>query len=255
MSDLPKGGIPAADLDDEIQLDLDTETEIGPDDETEIETDDIELDEDGNPVEPEPKPALAAPAAHRGSPRVQSLVNENRELKARQAQFERQLADLTATRNQPSAAEVAAFQEQERQRFELMSPYEQAQYTRQVISNEVAQQTNQIRNALWEQNDQQIYETMLRETPAYKRFDDQVKELKAQAPGVARKYLLATAIGLRALEGGGAARTRAANAAAAGVARNGARPAGGRGDVPSERGRGGGETARDARLRAAGLIP
>ncbi len=248
MSDLPNGGVPAADPEDEIDLDLEAD-EPEPDEPDEPEEEAEETEEEAEPV------AATPPPSRRGSPRVQSLVNENRELKARQAQFEQQLAALTAARNQPSPAELAAQQEQERQRFELMSPYEQFQYTQAKINNEVAQRTNQIASGLWDQNDQRDYAALLEATPAYRRFDDKVSELRTQAPGVARRVLLATAIGLRALEGNGAARTRAGRAAEAGAARNGARPSNGRGDVGSQRGRGEGGSARDARLRAAGLIP
>ena len=250
MPDLPRGGVPAADSDDEIDVDLEVE-EPEPDEPEEGDEPEVEETEEGD----DPEPVAATPPPRRGSPRVQSLVNENRELKARQAQFEQQLAALTAARNQPSPAEVAAQREQERQQFELMSPYEQFQYTQAKINNEVAQRTNQIASGLWDQNDQRDYAALLETTPAYRRFDDKVSELRTQAPGVARRVLLATAIGLRALEGGGAARTRAGRAAEAGAARNGAQPAGGRGDVGSQRGRGEGSSARDARLRAAGLIP
>mgnify|MGYP001608309175 FL=1 len=250
MSDLPNGGVPAADPDDEIEVDLEADEPEPDEPEEGDETEADEPDEGGDP-----EPIAATPPARRGSPRVQSLVNENRELKARQAQFERQLADLTAARNQPSQAEIAAQQEMERQRYELMSPFEQAQYLEQKINNRVQQQTNQIAAGLWDQNDQRDYAALLETTPAYKRYDDRVNELRTQAPGVSRRILLATAIGLRALEGGGAARTRATRQAEAGAARNVARPAGGRGDAPSERGRGDGGSARDARLRAAGLIP
>ncbi len=251
MSDLPTGGVPATDPDDEIDPDLEPDT---PEPDEPDEGDEPEADEPDEGEEPDPAVA-ATPPPRRGSARVQALANENRELKARQVEFERQLAALTAARAQPSPAEIAAQQERERQQFELMSPFEQFQYTQSKIREETARNTNQIAAGLWDQNDQRDYAALLETTPAYRRYDDQVAQLRTQAPGVSRRILLATAIGLKALEGGGAARTRAVNAAAASAARQVSRPSNGRGDVPSDRGRGDGASARDARLRAAGLIP
>lgn len=250
MSDLPNGGVPEAGPEDEIDVNLEAE-EPEPDEPEEGDELEAEEPEEGE----EPEPVAATPPPRRGSPRVQSLVNENRELKGKLSAFEQQLQGLVAQRNQPSPAEVAAQQERERQQFELMSPYEQFQYTQAKIREETARNTNQIAAGLWDQNDQRDYAALLETTPAYRRYDDRVNELRTQAPGVSRRILLATAIGLRALEGNGAARSRAGRQAEAGAARNGARPSNGRGDVVPQRGRGEGSSARDARLRAAGLIP
>ncbi len=221
-------------------------------DEPELEGDEPELEAD----EPEPKPATGAPpqAPRRGSARVQALANEVKELRAAKASFEQQLQALVAERRQPTQAEQAAAIEQERQHFELMTPYEQFQYSQAKIREETARNTNQIAQNLWEQNDLRDHAALLESNPAYRRYDDAVTELKQRAPGVARRFLLATAIGLKALEQGGAARTRAGKAAETAAERQNARPAGGRSDTPSDRGRTDGSAARDARLRAAGLI-
>ncbi len=248
MSDLPTGGVPATDPDEETEPDP---PEADEPDEGE-EDDEPEADEPEEGGEPEP---VAAPSPRRGSARVQALANENRELRSRQVEFERQLAALTAARAQPSPAEVAAQQERERQQFELMSPYEQFQYAQSKIREETARNTNQMAAHLWDQNDRRDYGALLEATPAYRRYAETVEELRTQAPGVSRRILLMTAIGKHVLEGGGAARTRAVRSAEAGAARQISRPSNGRADVPSERGRGDTTSARDARLRAAGLIP
>lgn len=252
MSDLPTGGVPAADPDDEIPLDL--EADDPPEDE-ELPEDDGE----GEEQEDEGEPVAAAQPARRGSPRVQAFVNENRELKARlaveRAAFERQLSDLTLARNQPSPAEIAAAHEADRQRYEMMSPWEQAQYIAQTIDKRVTEQTTNIRIGLWDQNDKRAYDEELRTSPQFRRYDERVEELRKIAPGVSRIDLLDKAIGEYARTHGAAARTRAARGAEAGEARNGARASTPRGDVASQRGRGDGTSARDARLRAAGLIP
>src|SRR5712691_6202755 len=158
MSDPVPGQVPG---DDEPLDDLDPTEEVEDEseegDEPEPEADG-EAGEDGEPERPQP-----AARPQRGSPRVQALANENRELKAEQAEFKRQLAELVAERRQPSQAEIAAAQEAERQRFEMMSPYEQFHSSQQRITSEVERRTNAIGSAMWEQNDQQQYEALLKE--------------------------------------------------------------------------------------------
>ncbi len=177
----------------------------------------------------------------RGRARGRAYGEQIRELQSQRAadkaEFDRQLAALMAERRQPSQAEMAAQAEAERMRLEMMSPVEIAAYYHQKTLTEVTQQTQQMARSLWDQNDQREYERMLAQTPAYRRYGPQVEDLRRQAPGVPRRVLLATAIGLRALEQGGAARTRAAAAAERGADRNAVRPSSGRGDVSPERSR------------------
>src|SRR3990167_6590994 len=171
MSDLPAGTAAGEKPDDDIEVDLEVEEPDLPEDD---------------------EPALEqTPPARRGSPRVQAFVNENRELKAKVASFEQQLAALVAERRQPSPAEQAAAVEQERQHFELMTPYEQFQYAQAKIREETTRNTTQIAKNLWEQNDQRDHAALLESNPAYRRYDNVVAELKQRAPGVARRFLLA----------------------------------------------------------------
>ena len=227
------GDEPLEDLD--VDLDADEPDEPDEPEEGEGEGEDEGGEGDGGGEEsPEPAPR-SAKLPTRGQRDFQRLTNENRELKTKQAVFEAQLRELTAARAQPSPAEQAAAAEAERQRYEMMSPYEQFQYAQSKIQGEVQRQTNAVASGLWEQNDQRDYDALLKDNPAYRRLDDRVKELKTQAPAVSRRILLATAIGLRALEQGGAARTRTAKAAEAGAARQNARPSNGRGDAAAQR--------------------
>jgi hypothetical protein len=256
MSDVPAGNQPGEGTGDEIEpiepeIDPETGEPVEPEPEPEIDP------ETGEPVEPEPEdePGQTRPVASRGRARGETYGAQIRRLEAARAadraQFERQLAELTAARQQPSPAEIAAQQEAERQRYELMTDYEKFQYTRQAINQEVNRQTQQIAHNLWDQNDQRNYDDLLERTPAYRRFGDQVAELKRQAPGIPRRVLLATAIGLKALEQNGAATTRAATRAAAATARNGVRPAGGRSDVSGDRARRGDDL--EERLRGQAI--
>lgn len=173
----------------------------------------------------------------RGSPRVQALANENRELKSKLSDFERQLREVSATvgQRQPSQAEIAEQERREQEALELMTPAQVANYYHQKTLRIVEQQTNQTRAHLFEQSDRQQYDAILAQNPAYRRYDDKVAELKRQAPGVPRNILLATAIGMRAMDGNGAAKTRGAKAAETQAARHRAAPSSSRADVPASR--------------------
>jgi hypothetical protein len=245
MSDLPTGGVPAAD-----ELDPNLDPDLPSDDDLVVEDDgepDVEVEDEGaEPVDPDPQPVEPRQGQRqtRGSRDFQAMRNENRELKTRVQTFEQQLQSLLAERRQPSPAEQAAALEAERQRFEMMSPWEQHQYTQRQADDRAERRAQQLQATLWNQGDEREYSALLEATPAYRRFDDQVKELQRQAPGVPRKILLATAIGMKAMENGGAARTRSTNRAAAANARQAASPPNARGDVPGGRARGGDDLER-----------
>jgi hypothetical protein len=223
-------------VDEGLELDPDElEPEVDP-----PEPDEAEADEPEDPSETdEPdEPAAVAPG---GRARGETYGAQIRRIEAQRvadkAEFDRQLAALVAERRAPSAAEIAEAQAREQAHFEMMSPWEQHQYSRQIANQEVERRTNQIAHNLWDQNDQRDYTALLETTPAYRRLSDTVEELRRRAPNVSRRVLLATAIGLRALEQGGAAKTRATRAAEAGVTRNRVTPSsGGRGDVSPDRG-------------------
>lgn len=260
MSDVPTGNDAGDPLDDEIEVDLEGEDSENPEDaEVEEGGDDAASDDaegegdDGGPPQQGQARDVGRGRA-RGRPNgevIRSLESENRELKSRITTFEQQLQGLINERRQPSAAEIAAQQEAERQHFEMLSPYEQHQWTQRKIAEEVERRTNGIAINLWDQNDRRDYESLLQSNPAYRRLDDKVEELRRQAPQVARRILLATAIGMAALERGGAARTRAARNSEANGQRHQARPSNGRGDVAAPRGRQG--DSLDERLRNAAI--
>lgn len=256
MSDLPTGGDPAAEeLPDDEEILEDQEADDGEGQAGEDGGDAAEGEPDPDAEEGEGSQGQARDVTPRGRARGRAYGEQIRELQGQltrqQQEFERQLRELTQVQRQPSAAEIAAAQEAERQRYELMSPYEQFQYSQQRIAEGVASQTRQIEQRLWEQNDQREYEGLLAATPAYRRLDDRVQDLKRQAPGVPRRVLLATAIGLRAMEQSGAATTRATNRAAAATQRNTTRPPAGRSDVGAERSRRGDDL--EERLRGQAI--
>jgi hypothetical protein len=169
--------------------------------------------------------------------RYQRLANENRELKGKVDTFERQLQQLVAERRQPSQAEIAAEQAREAEAVALMSPAEVAAYYSQKTERTIRAELQRDRAVLFDRADKNEYDALLRETPAYRRYDEKVEELYRQAPTVPRRILLATAIGMAAMEGKGRATTRATRAADEARGRQTARPTNGRGDVRSDRGR------------------
>lgn len=246
MSDIPAGRDPAGAVLDDDEAGLGPLEDENPDEPEDGEGD--EADESGGDAEavaddePQGRPQeVGGGRRARGQAfgsRIRGLEAELAEERTRVRTFEQQLQTLLAERNQPRApspAEIAEQQRQERERFEMMSPYEQHLYTQQKIEQGVAQRTQAMAQTLWDQGDRRAYEDLLERTPAYRKFDAKVEELRRQAPGVERRVLLATAIGLQALDQGGAARSRAARAAEAGRAANGVRPSQARGDVPAQR--------------------
>lgn len=246
---------------DELESDLDG---VDPDEDQEAEDEDSGDDEgadaeadaeDGGDAEGDADAAAREQTRQVRLPRSQSryqrLANENRELKARQAQFERQLQEAINQRREPTAAEIAAEQQREAEAVSMMAPHEVAAYYARKTENTINARLNQQERMLFDRADKAEYDGLLRDTPTYRRYEEKVEELRALAPNVSRKILLATAIGMRAMDGGGAARTRATRTAAANGERQRARPSNARGDVRSERGRSGGsleDRLRDAQI-------
>lgn len=199
-------------------------------------------DDEGQDDEGQAGPArhvAEPPPRTRGAQRFERLSNENRDLRDRVANFERQLAQFTQQQRQPSQAELAEAERREAEAVSMMAPAEVAKYYANKSEQRVSQELNQTRQMLWDQNDAAQFEQLQTQNPTYRRYVDKVEELRRQAPGVSRKILLATAIGMRAMEGAPAARTRGQNRATATAAANQVRaPSNGRGDVaaPQERG-------------------
>lgn len=259
MSDRPGGQQPAPGEDEELQLGpIEDDGESAELEDQDAEGDAYEgLDEADQDPGREDDRQVQDQVGQRRGPRgrpygeqIRGLETRLAEESARSQRFEGELQRLLAERNaprQPSAAEVAEQQRIERERFEMMSPYEQFQYTQQQIETRVAQRVQQSQVALWDQGDRRAYDDLLERNPAYRKFESKVEDLRRQAPGVERRVLLATAIGMQALEQGGAARTRATNRAAERAVQNGARPSQARGDVPAHRQRRG--DALEERLR------
>lgn len=200
-----------------------------------------DLGDDSGQVSPQGPQGQVRQRRSPGAARFERLSNENRDLKNRVADFERQLQTLVQQQRQPSPAEIAAQERAEAEAVSMMAPAEVARYYSQRSEQRIQTELNQTRQMLWDQNDAAQYDGLLTQNPAYRRYADRVEELRKQAPGVSRRILLATAIGMRALDGEGSARTRAATRNAEQTRQQAARPTNGRGDVaaPTTRSSGG----------------
>lgn len=161
--------------------------------------------------------------------RLDNLERENR-------QFREQVEALLRQQSQPTQAQIVEQARIEREQYEALTPYEQHLYSQQKFQ----QQQQQILQQINDRSDQGEYARLVEQNPNYRRFEAKVEELRKQAPNVPRRILLATAIGMAALDGGGEAKTRARNTARENKAAQQARPATGRSDVAPQRTRTGG---------------
>lgn len=239
MSDLPTGGQPGDPDDAPSQPQDDTELD------TEIIEDDEPVDEpaepDGAELEPSAQPAPSQGRA-RGRPNGQVI----RDLQSQNADLSRRLDEMLARQNAPRAptpAEQAEAQRLERERYEMMTPYEQAQYLSRQIREQVQREIAAATQPIHENTDVREYEGLISQNANYRRFDAEVANLRRQYPGLSRVQALKYAIGDAAIRGAPAATTRARNAAAATAARQTARPSQARGDIAPDNGRRGNTVA------------
>lgn len=159
--------------------------------------------------------------------RLDNLERENRE-------FREQVSRLLQQQQQPSPQQIAEQARLEREQYESLTPYEQHLYTQQKFQ----QQQQQVLQQISDRTDQGEYARLVEQNPRYRAFEAKVEELRRQAPNVPRRILLATAIGMAALDGQGEAKRGARNTARENRATQQARPATGRSDVAPQRTRG-----------------
>lgn len=156
--------------------------------------------------------------------RLDNLERENR-------QFREQVERLLQQQSQPTPQQIAEQARLEREQYESLTPYEQHLYTQQKFQ----QQQQQVLQQISDRTDQGEYARLVEQNPRYRAFEAKVEELRRQAPNVPRRILLATAIGMAALDGGGEAKARARTTAQGNKAAQQARPATGRSDVAPQR--------------------
>jgi len=240
MSDEPQAKPDAEGSPDEIEEVVEGDAE-GLDEAAEPNDDEPDSSEDQQ-GEDEAGPAReVARQPSRGQRQFGAVREENRELRARIAETERLLAQLTQQQRQPSAAEIAAQERQEAEAVSMMAPAEVARYYSQKSEQKLDAALRQTQFQLWNQSDTLAYQTELARDPSFAKYDDRVQELARQYPTVSRIDLLDKAMGEAARKGISGARTRARNRSAQATERQTVRPpANGRGDVAGSTERGGG---------------
>lgn len=196
-------------------------------DEDPDEEDEADLDPD---VDPEPRPT-------RGATRIQTLAAERAAEKVRADRAEAELAELRRTRD---SQETAAAHTREAERLASLTPEER-------IAEQVNQRLARIEFTTWDSNDQVAFSSLTNSNPAVAAVKDEVETLFKQQVAMGkptdRQTIAAFVIGQRALQRAPAAKRKGAKAAADSKAKNTARSASGRGDVPAARQRGANDAA------------
>lgn len=197
-----------------------------------------DLDEDadeGEPVEAEP-----ARQPTRGQNRVAALASENARLKRELEEKNARDADAQRQRN------AEAFQRQEAERLEQMTPDERVDYR-------VRQAVAPLQFQTWDTNDRVTFDGLVSRNSAVAAIKDDVEQVfqdrVRQGAAVDRTTIAKYLIGERALAKVPKAKAAGARAAAAGRERNQVRPSSGRGDAaPAGRTRMNEQEARRKRL-------
>ena len=235
-------------VEEEIVLGPEAEGEIDLDEgpEAEGDIDGGELDEDGNPVEPEEEDVLAdEPAPRRSGGGSQTIRDQRRARQAAEARavdLERQLAEARGfqagvTARQP-AADPQAAQRAEQEFYaslELMAP---AQAYQAIVARERQNVGNYVQGIEFRTNDRidkQTYDIAARSSKVHQQYRSQVESTlaaeRAQGRNPDREVILKFLVGNDVLERA----QRAAPAQRAGAARRVAgqrtQPTGARGDV------------------------
>ena len=172
----------------------------------------------------------------RAAGRIQRLERERDDARARNDAFERQLQQLLS---RESEADRRRREAEEAERIRMLPPEEQISYHINRHREETRTELQRTQFMLWNNQDQRSLDDIYERNPNYRKFNDKVEELHKQAPAVPRRMLLATAIGLAALDNAGSARTRQQKQAETAQRQQQTKAPGGRGNVAAPRERSG----------------
>lgn len=170
------------------------------------------------------------------SDEIRDLRRRAQDAERRNQEFQQQLQQLVQGRSQ---ADLAREQQMEQERLALMSPDERVEYRMQQMERNFQFREQQTRAALFDQSDKLAFDNLVAQKPTLRRYEAEVERLRQQAPNVPRKYLLAVAIGLPAIDRMGAAQNRAQNRAERSARANVTNPPGGRGAATGRQRQGG----------------
>ena len=235
----------------EEEIVLDTEAEDILDETPEVDDGEVdpEIDEDGNPIEPEEEDVTAEPPAPRrggGSQTIREQRRRAQEAEERATKAERELAEARGFQAGVAQRQVdpqaAARAEQEfYASLEMMPP---AQAYAELMRRGQAQVGNALQQIEFRANeraDKQAYDIAARTSKVHQQYRSQVESTlaseRAQGRNPDREVILKYLVGNDVLERAGRAAPAQRNGAARRLASQQTRPTGARGDVAA-RGRG-----------------
>jgi len=184
--------------------------------------------------EPEPKPT-------RGAQRIAALAERTKAAEERAERVERQLAELTRTRNEQLT------EQQEAERLALMTPEERSDYKLEKARREFDQKLGMAHFQAQDQADKVAFSAKVSSNPVFAKYELEVErrlaELRQGNPSkgippqnIPRIEMLKWVIGDRALAQAGAGAKAKAKGAAR-VAQQTVAPAGAKSNAASQRGR------------------
>lgn len=249
-----------AELDPEVEDGVEAELEGAEDDGAEGGADDgheaedalhggEDLDADEDDGQEGRQAAEVAPRRGRGADRFQELSRQNRELRERVERQEREFQAAQAERQRQSQQET---ERQEQERLALMTDAERFEHYRAKDRQEFGRQLAGLQFQMADSADRTAFEAKAARVPAFAAVADQVETLLAserrQGRNPGREAVATYLVGQKAIERAARANGKQGRQAAAGRQRQQARPAGGRGDVASNRQQAGQADARRRRL-------
>lgn len=235
-----------ADFDDEDDGD-----EAGGDVDPDASDPDSGSDDDGAEGQDEVDEPPARPLS-RAERRVQQALTESKAATARADKIEAELAALKAERTRGS---TEAQQAAERQRLEMMSPEERAEYRVGQIEKTLRAELEQTKFQIWDQADKASFETLAAQRPqvakAAAKVEEYLAQMRAAGTNAPRATVLRYVLGDLALAAEPRARGRAEREAEANRQRQTVPAPRGRASVPASSGRRSGANTpegREARL-------
>ena len=204
--------------------------------------DDEEL---GQPGEEQPQRQDVRPSRARGrAERLSRQLAEERTQRATErAEFQRQLADINARLSQPSAADRAMQEVQERERVALMAPEERIAYEVGKVRNEVRQELQRSNFVNQTASDAASFRSSVTSDPIARKYEAKVdataREQEARGQFVPRKMILSYLVGEDVMAKAQRDRAKQARSGRQRVAAQTTRPSNGRADTGTPPRRGG----------------
>ena len=197
-----------------------------------------EGDGSGSVDDPEPEPARPA---SRGAQRIAALAERTKAAEERAERVERQLAELSRTRNEQLT------EQQEAERLALMTPEERSDYKLEKARREFDFKLGQAQFQSADQADRVAFSSQVASNPVFAKYESEVErrltELRMGNPqkgippqNIPRIEMLKWVIGDRALAQAGAG-AKGKQKAAGRVAAQTVAPSGAKGNVAAQRGR------------------